>query len=257
MHTSAWTDQGHSLVREQLSPLLLVALLIPLACGATRRDEPQQDPPLHEGGTGGVTMRNGESGASNAESGSLTARAGTGNEPTAGALNLGDTCPELRDPAAMCPASRPMQTSDCVAGAICDYDTCSDGCNSAQFCPLPGEPWVGSSRVCGGPCELPVKEAPWARTRHLLFANLDGDCGELGAIDYDPSEQRLAALPCSVEVDRQEGCVFERSIVCSSGDTKLSVDMRVAFRETRGFRGEASVTVAGTGACQGDYSLGM
>jgi hypothetical protein len=182
----------------------------------------------------------------------------TGGDAAAGAPGAPGECPELLDPQSSCSASSPKISAICQSAALCDYDSCGDGCFSLFVCADADAPWSGASRVCGGSCDVSSpSDEPWPQARSLTFARTGGDCGALGSLDYDSGTNQLGALSCSVALDEHEGCVWRRVLDCSLESTKLTIDAKVAFRAGRGWRGEASVGLSGDAPCEGTYLLAL
>jgi hypothetical protein len=233
-------------------PWALLGLQLCLACGTTDKSPPHdgQAGSASLAGTGAVGM-----------GGTAAAGMATGGVATNGGASLagaGPSCPELPDPQALCPPSRPQLADACSAGAVCDYDACGDGCFSPLFCGESGQPWSGNAVLCGGTCETGSAEtSPWTKTRTLMLAKQDGDCGMLGSLSYNPLAALLEEMSCEVELDEFVGCVARRRIRCGEDAASLSIDMSVAFRSGRGWRGVAEVTLEGDASCSGTYSLGL
>lgn len=171
---------------------------------------------------------------------------------------MAGTCAALSDPARGCPDAAPKLTESCTGGAICDYDICGNGCIETYFCEDAGTTWSGAVTVCGGSCEGPSSLAlPWEETQTLKFGRLGGDCGPLGSLSYDPSKGTFGALACELVADDYDGCAYHRKMVCMAGDSSVTLEMRVAFRTGRGYRGEATLDTEGASVCHGSYALAL
>lgn len=70
----------------------------------------------------------------------------------------------------------------------------------------------------------------------------------------DPISNKLGELPCILDFEETNGCVHQRRIACSAGSTQLSLDMEVAFRTKRGWRGRATVELGGDSTCKGTWT---
>jgi hypothetical protein len=237
---------------------LAVTSVAVVGCGATGQRKPDE---LEGSATAGNSSgAGGTAGALASAGGTAGALAGgTAGDASAGAPGVPVACPELVDPQSSCPASSPEIGATCQNAALCDYDSCGDGCFSSFLCADAAVPWSGAIRVCGGgACDASLSsDEPWRQAHSLTFARTGGDCGALGSLDYDSGTNQLGALSCSVALDEQNGCVWRRVLDCSLESTQLTIDAKVAFRARRGWRGEASVGVVGEAPCEGTYLLAL
>jgi hypothetical protein len=91
----------------------------------------------------------------------------------------------------------------------------------------------------------------------LDFARVDGDCGKLGELDYDPVNNKLGASDCTTVRDEVSGCEHHRTLSCVAQGSTLGLEMVVAFRLGSGWSGRTIVNVTGVSSCHGEYNLAL
>lgn len=235
-------------------------MALAIACGSNQASSPS-DSGAHQAGSAGngsPSAEGGEPGTSSGGTSSGGSSEGGGSSSGEGGTLSSDACPNVPDPGMNCPADEPTSSTACVAGAICYYDSCSNGCGLHAFCPDVTGAWHLASTLCGGSCTRPVAtEDPWSKPHSLDFARIDGGCGKLGELDYDPVSNKLGASDCTTVLDKVSGCEHHRTLSCVTQGTTLGLEMVVAFRAGSGWSGRTIVNVTGASSCHGEYNVAL
>jgi hypothetical protein len=237
----------------------LTFLLISVACGATE----SKSPAASGASAGGDTAAHDGSNAAGAAAGGNGGRGP--NEPNsagttqAGGPSTSAQCGDVADPQSACPQTLQLADAGCSVASLCDYDTCGDGCNSTFACSPGMTSLSGPTRVCGSACDALVAEAnPWLQSRTLIFVERSGTCGAIDGLTLDAQKNQLGALPCKVTINEQQGCRVRHQLDCALDGTQLMLDLRVAFRPNRGWRGEATMETSGAASvCASEYWVAL
>lgn len=166
-----------------------------------------------------------------------------------------EACPPVRaDVSSDCPLGIPPIEQECATGAICAYErrTVNDCSITTALCAAPRESWRLTSRGCREPTGSPEWRGSW----WLHLAELEGDCGPLGSMIYQPDEGYLDELHCDPVQREVTGCRIQEELACVG----LGGDVEVQFILDLDWTGEeavgvASVVIEASEACSSEYHV--